>query len=62
VEAFLAVFFWVGMAAVNGLLATEKKKSVTAIVLTSLFLTPVFAYLYLLAAPVKTEPSGSTAQ
>jgi hypothetical protein len=55
---YLVIAFWIGMSVVNGLVAQQKKRNVTAAVLTSVFLTPVFSYLYLLAVPAVTPPSG----
>ena len=49
--AILFIFGWIIGAIVNGMIASAKNRSVAGAVVTSIFLSPLTAYLYLLAVP-----------
>jgi len=44
-------FFWITFTVVNGMVASAKNRNVLGVVLTSIFLSPLTAYLYILAVP-----------
>jgi hypothetical protein len=44
---------WIVWTVVNGMIANEKGRSVGGVVAASLFLSPLTAYLYLLAVPAQ---------
>jgi len=50
-----AVIVWLIGIVLNGMIAAEKNRSVAGVVVTSIFLSPFTAYLYLLAVPVKSK-------
>ena len=48
---FSFLFIWIGWTVVIGLIALQKNRSAWGCVFASLFLSPFFVYLYLLAVP-----------
>lgn len=46
-------FAYIILLVINAIIANEKNRSVGWVIVASLFLSPIFSYLYLLAVPVK---------
>jgi len=46
---------WIIWTAMNGMIASERGRSVGGVVLVSLVMSPITAYLYLIATPCKTK-------
>lgn len=54
---FVLFVFYVAWIVVNIMIASEKHRDITGVVIGSIFLSPLTIYLYLLAVPVKNvEP------
>ncbi len=54
---FVLFVFYVAWIVVNIMIASEKHRDITGVVIGSIFLSPLTIYLYLLAVPVqKVEP------
>lgn len=51
---FVLFVFYVAWIVVNIMIASEKHRDITGVVIGSIFLSPLTIYLYLLAVPVKT--------
>lgn len=56
---FIMFVFYVAWIVVNIMIASEKRRDITGVVVGSIFLSPITIYLYLLAVPVK---EANTAQ
>lgn len=49
------IIFYVAWIIVNVMIASEKHRDMTGVVIGSIFLSPLTIYLYLLAVPVKNN-------
>lgn len=56
---FVLFVFYVAWIVVNIMIASEKHRDITGVVIGSIFLSPLTIYLYLLAVPVKQKNSNS---
>lgn len=52
-EFFIIVFAYIIWTIMNGFIALEKNRSIAGMIVLSIFCSPLAAYLYLLAVPVK---------
>lgn len=50
---FIMFVFYVAWIVVNIMIASEKHRDITGVVVGSIFLSPITIYLYLLAVPAK---------
>ncbi len=50
---FIMFIFYVAWIVVNIMIASEKHRDITGVVVGSIFLSPITIYLYLLAVPAK---------
>ena len=57
---FLLFLWWIIGTVVNVMIASEKNRSVGSAIVTSIFLSPLVSYLYLLAVPVKMIDANKT--
>ena len=57
---FLLFLWWIIGTVVNAMIASEKNRSVGSAIVTSIFLSPLVSYLYLLAVPVKMIDANKT--
>ena len=54
-DSTLIILAWIGWTIVNGMVAKQKGRDSSGAVVASIFLCPVFTYLYLLAVPSKPQ-------
>lgn len=59
---FFLFLAYVILLIVNAMIANEKNRSVGWVIVASLFLSPIFSYLYLLAVPAKEAKPQSQSQ
>ena len=57
---FLLFLWWIIGTVVNAMIVSEKNRSVGSAIVTSIFLSPLVSYLYLLAVPIKVIDASKT--
>ena len=54
-DIIVVIIIWVIGIVLNGMIASEKNRGITEVVICSIFFSPFLVYLYLLAVPAKEK-------